>query len=100
MDGTNRAVVVSGTDKVHWPNGLAIDFRLDRLYFTDAYLDHIAYCNLTGAGFHILISRHPLVQHPYAISVFKASSRNALFLLICLPISYLTFRLEYLHAKC
>jgi len=73
MDGSNKAVVISGSSNVYWPNGLAIDFQLDRLYFTDAYLDRIAYCNLTGAGFRVLISTNAYVQHPYAIAVFKVS---------------------------
>lgn len=71
MDGTNQNVVINGSDRVHWPNGLAIDFQFDRLYFTDAFLDRISYCNLTGAGYQVLTQRHPLLLHPYAIGVFK-----------------------------
>jgi hypothetical protein len=71
MDGTNASVIISGRVKVHWPNGLAIDEQLDRLYITDAYLDRIVYCNLTGAGFAVLLQHSVLIQHPYAIGVFK-----------------------------
>ena len=73
MDGTNASVIVNGSARVHWPNGLAIDEQLDRLYITDAFLDRIVYCDLTGAGFTVLLQQSALIQHPYAIGVFKAS---------------------------
>lgn len=34
MDGSNRKSII--TEGVFWPNGLALDYAIDRLYWTDA----------------------------------------------------------------
>ena len=73
LDGSNSLQIVNGSDRVHWPNGLAIDMSTQLLYFTDAYLDKISKCNLDGSGFRVLIEQSSLVQHPYAIAVFKVN---------------------------
>ena len=39
MDGTNVQVFANLT--LGWPNGLAMDYEADRLYWCDALLDHI-----------------------------------------------------------
>lgn len=39
MDGSDREVWVS-TD-LQWPNGLSIDYKANRLYWCDAYVDRI-----------------------------------------------------------
>ena len=39
MDGTNVQVFRNAT--LGWPNGLAMDYEADRLYWCDALLDHI-----------------------------------------------------------
>ena len=43
MDGTVRRVIVS--TKLYWPNGLALDYTTRRVYFSDAYLKYIDYCD-------------------------------------------------------
>ena len=48
MDGSDRKVIVS--DKIYWPNGLTLDKPARRLYFADARLDFIAFCNYDGSG--------------------------------------------------
>lgn len=46
MDGTFRTVIVQ--DKVLWPNGLTIDYPNRLLYFLDAYLDYLDFCDYDG----------------------------------------------------
>lgn len=46
MDGFGRKAIV--TTKVYWPNGLALDYTTRRLYFADAYLKYIDYCDYDG----------------------------------------------------
>lgn len=46
MDGKLRTVIVS--HKLYWPNGLTIDYPNNLLYFADAYLDFIDYCDYNG----------------------------------------------------
>ena len=74
MDGTHNVTLVSGTGHIHWPNGLAIDEQLARLYWTDAYLEQICYVDLTTGRNHILVRNPSLIPHPYSIAVYKVSS--------------------------
>jgi len=55
MDGTRRSLVIS--DDVMWPNGVAIDYRRERLYWTDGGLHRIETSRLDGSHrqVHILI---------------------------------------------
>lgn len=46
MDGKQRTVIISS--KLYWPNGLTIDYPNNLLYFADAYLDFIDYCDYNG----------------------------------------------------
>uniref|UniRef100_A0A8C5S259 LDL receptor related protein 2 n=1 Tax=Laticauda laticaudata TaxID=8630 RepID=A0A8C5S259_LATLA len=46
MDGTLRTTIVS--NKIYWPNGLSIDYPNKLLYFADAYLDYIDFCDYNG----------------------------------------------------
>ena len=48
MDGSNRQVILS--EKIYWPNGLSLDLPAKRLYFADARLDYIEFCNYDGSG--------------------------------------------------
>uniref|UniRef100_A0A803W429 EGF-like domain-containing protein n=1 Tax=Ficedula albicollis TaxID=59894 RepID=A0A803W429_FICAL len=46
MDGKMRTVIIS--NKIYWPNGLSIDYPNKLLYFADAYLDYIDFCDYNG----------------------------------------------------
>ncbi len=46
MDGKLRTVIIS--NKLYWPNGLTIDYPNNLLYFADAYLDFIDFCDYNG----------------------------------------------------
>lgn len=46
MDGTQRVTFIS--QNLEWPNGLAIDYNLQRLYWTDGNLGVIEYIKLDG----------------------------------------------------
>ena len=48
LDGSDRTVIVS--EKVYWPNALTLDLPAKRVYFIDAWLDYIGYCNYDGTG--------------------------------------------------
>ena len=48
LDGSLRTVIVA--EKVFWPNGLTLDLPAKRLYFADARLDYIEFCNYDGSG--------------------------------------------------
>lgn len=50
MDGAMRRVIIS--TKLYWPNGLALDYTTRRVYFADAYLKYIDYCDYDGSNRH------------------------------------------------
>nr|XP_022325441.1 low-density lipoprotein receptor-related protein 6-like isoform X3 [Crassostrea virginica] len=52
MDGTARICIA--TTNLGLPTGLAIDFALNRLYWTDGYLNHIEVSDLNGCNRRVL----------------------------------------------
>ncbi len=48
MDASNRTVIIS--TNLTWPNGLAIDYSTERLYWADASFKTIEYGNFDGSG--------------------------------------------------
>lgn len=70
LDGTN--LFVFRNILLGWPNGLAIDFDTNRLYWCDALLDHVQHSTLDGTDVKTLNSR--LVKHPFGLVVFKVLS--------------------------
>ncbi|XP_014481783.1 PREDICTED: low-density lipoprotein receptor-related protein 2 [Dinoponera quadriceps] len=66
-DGSNLVVFKNLT--LGWPNGLAIDFSKDRLYWCDALLDHVQHSNLDGTDVRTVDSR--LIRHPFSIAIHE-----------------------------
>lgn len=54
MDGSHRKTLIS--QKLGWPNGLAIDFEKKRLYWADGSTHKIEYCDFEGNGRKELLS--------------------------------------------
>ncbi|XP_061184437.1 low-density lipoprotein receptor-related protein 4-like [Saccostrea echinata] len=52
MDGTSKFYIA--TNDIGWPNGLAIDFETNRLYWTDGLMNRIEYSDLNGGNRHVL----------------------------------------------
>ncbi|CAG0879500.1 unnamed protein product [Darwinula stevensoni] len=50
-----------------WPNGLAIDYSQDRLYWCDALLDHIQHSNLDGTDVKKIDTT--LIRHAFSLVV-------------------------------
>lgn len=48
MDASNRVVIIS--TNLTWPNGLAIDYETQRLYWADAGMKTIEFGNFDGSG--------------------------------------------------
>lgn len=64
LDGTGRTTLVS--EKLFWPNALTIDYPNKRLYFADARMDFIEFCNYDGSG------RHQVFANDHVSVTFKA----------------------------
>ena len=67
MDGSDRTVLHD--TGLTWPNGLAIDYQLQRLYWADAFTDRIEYSSVDGTGREILLTVASGLHHPFAITV-------------------------------
>ena len=62
MSGVGRAAIVSSS--LQWPNGIAIDFTQQKLYWTDAGLDKIERSNLDGS-YRQVTSKSFITGTPY-----------------------------------
>uniref|UniRef100_UPI003D9CB815 low-density lipoprotein receptor-related protein 2a precursor n=1 Tax=Danio rerio TaxID=7955 RepID=UPI003D9CB815 len=69
MDGKLRTTIIS--NKLYWPNGLTIDYPNSLLYFADAYLDFIDYCDYDGKNRKQVLASDLVLQHPHAITIFE-----------------------------
>ncbi|XP_068936741.1 low-density lipoprotein receptor-related protein 2 isoform X2 [Petaurus breviceps papuanus] len=69
MDGTNRTIIIK--DKIYWPNGLAIDYPNKLLYFADAYLDYIDFCDYDGNYRRQVVASDLILRHPHALTLFE-----------------------------
>ncbi|XP_059139258.1 prolow-density lipoprotein receptor-related protein 1-like [Physella acuta] len=56
------------TDKIRTPNGLAIDHKGQKLYWSDARLDKIERCNFDGSNRIVIVSSVP--QHAFGLAVY------------------------------
>lgn len=70
MDGSDHKVLFR-SPLVRWPNGLAIDYIANRVYWVDAQKDFIASCDLDGKQFKQVLSREPQLVHPFAVAIHK-----------------------------
>ncbi|KAK0146061.1 Low-density lipoprotein receptor-related protein 2 [Merluccius polli] len=69
LDGAMRRVIVS--TKLYWPNGLALDYTTRRVYFADAYLKYIDYCDYEGNNRQQVMASDLVLQHPHGMTVFE-----------------------------
>uniref|UniRef100_A0A667YNG9 LDL receptor related protein 1 n=1 Tax=Myripristis murdjan TaxID=586833 RepID=A0A667YNG9_9TELE len=66
LNGANVLVII-GSD-IKTPNGLAIDHRAEKLYFSDATLDKIERCEYDGSSRYVLLKNEPV--HPFGLAVY------------------------------
>ncbi|XP_078803799.1 low-density lipoprotein receptor-related protein 1 isoform X7 [Oryzias latipes] len=66
LTGANVLVII-GTD-IKTPNGLAIDHRAEKLYFSDATLDKIERCEYDGSRRYVVLKNEPV--HPFGLAVY------------------------------
>ncbi|KTG07000.1 hypothetical protein cypCar_00009024, partial [Cyprinus carpio] len=66
LSGANVLVII-GSD-VRTPNGLAIDHRAEKLYFSDATLDKIERCEYDGSRRYVVLKNEPV--HPFGLAVY------------------------------
>ncbi|CAI8033001.1 Low-density lipoprotein receptor-related protein 6, partial [Geodia barretti] len=67
MDGLGRTVIID--TELIWPNGLALDYDTQILYWADANLDKIEYASVDGSGRTLLETGETGLLHPYALTI-------------------------------
>ncbi|KAL0269017.1 UNVERIFIED_CONTAM: hypothetical protein PYX00_010764 [Menopon gallinae] len=67
MDGSNRKSIV--TESVFWPNGLTLDYTVNRIYWADAKHHVIESATFEGADRKKVITKG--LPHPFAITLFE-----------------------------
>ncbi|XP_046864726.1 low-density lipoprotein receptor-related protein 4-like [Xenia sp. Carnegie-2017] len=70
MDGepSSRKAII--TTRIIWPNSLTIDYTIDRIWWVDAKLDLIEYCDLNGKKRRVILTSDTIF-HPFSISLFE-----------------------------
>ena len=56
MDGKSRIVVASS--KMKWPNGLAVDYKIQKLYFVDGGMKTLETMNFDGSSRQVILSKY------------------------------------------
>lgn len=70
MNGNRATRQVIVERNLGWPNGLAIDYALNRIWWTDARQDTIESADLNGNHRRIVLKNTDSISHPFGISVF------------------------------
>lgn len=67
MDGSNRKSII--TESVFWPNGLTLDYAMNRIYWADAKHHVIECATFDGTDRKKVITKG--LPHPFAITLFE-----------------------------
>lgn len=67
MDGSERTAITN--DGIYWPNGLALDFATDRIFWADAKHHVIENSKLDGTDRKKILSTN--LPHPFALTIFE-----------------------------
>ncbi|CAB3408313.1 unnamed protein product [Caenorhabditis bovis] len=67
MDGSRFRKIV--TDRITWPNAIAIDIFAEKIYWADAFLDTIETANMDGTGRRTVVSDAGSVPHIFGLAV-------------------------------
>ncbi|XP_049539126.1 low-density lipoprotein receptor-related protein 1B [Anopheles darlingi] len=70
MAGENRTVIMYVGSDGGWPNGIALDYVLNRVYWIDARSDSIHTIMYDGSDHHLVIKDQSVLAHPFSITVF------------------------------
>uniref|UniRef100_A0A665WHY5 Low density lipoprotein receptor-related protein 2b n=1 Tax=Echeneis naucrates TaxID=173247 RepID=A0A665WHY5_ECHNA len=73
-DGSNAVPLVNTT--LGWPNGLSVDYIMDRLYWVDSLLDQIVHIGIEGLDKQIFSNIGQITQ-PYSLTIYSGGSPNS-----------------------
>ena len=67
MDGQHRQAIVT-SEHLTWPNGLAVDYVADRIFWTDSRRNYIGSSDLDGSDVVVAVKD---IYNPYGLTVFE-----------------------------
>ena len=70
MDGEDRKTII-GSEHLHWPNAVAADQVLNRLYWTDSGKGYIGSSNLDGTDLRKIVQSN--TRSSFGLAVFESS---------------------------
>ena len=68
MDGSNRRVIVSKSNSLKWPNGVAYDPGSNRIYWAESWYEYIGSCDIDGRQLR-RFRNGSFIKIPYGIIV-------------------------------
>lgn len=80
LDGSHRVTLID-TD-LGWPNGVAVDFAEQKLFWADAKKDKIEVANLDGTGRRVLVNQN--LPHVFGFSLLGKFVFTFLHVIGCL----------------
>uniref|UniRef100_A0A674JJU7 LDL receptor related protein 1 n=1 Tax=Terrapene triunguis TaxID=2587831 RepID=A0A674JJU7_9SAUR len=66
LGGANVLIIID--QDIRTPNGLAIDHKAEKIYFSDATLDKIERCEYDGSHRYVILKSEPV--HPFGLAVY------------------------------
>uniref|UniRef100_A0A452GR76 EGF-like domain-containing protein n=1 Tax=Gopherus agassizii TaxID=38772 RepID=A0A452GR76_9SAUR len=66
LAGANVLIIID--QDIRTPNGLAIDHKAEKIYFSDATLDKIERCEYDGSHRYVILKSEPV--HPFGLAVY------------------------------
>lgn len=79
LDGSDRMVLINMS--LHWPNGLALDYDEQKLYWSDAHTDRIEVANADGSERRTLVAN----DLPHVFGVSQLGKTSLFHQHYCLP---------------
>jgi len=68
LDGSDRCELV--TEGLHWPNGVAVDQQLSRVYWSDAKIDILESASTDGSDRRVVLQEINML-HPFSLTIFE-----------------------------
>lgn len=69
LDGSGRKTIIS--ENILWPNGLTVDYEMDRIYWIDAKFHSIYSADYDGGGRRLVLYSAFYIRHPFSMAFFE-----------------------------
>ena len=81
LDGQDAVTIV--TEGIEWPNGIALDYDEQRIFWADARLRRLESSDINGNNRHVI--RDTDIGHPFGIVVHQVRDQTPRIDITCKP---------------